>query len=473
MSCSPFAPLAALITVAALTPTVAHAVPQTPAEQSREVDALVQQQMAAHHIPGASVAVVSHGKVALLRAYGLADAENRVPVTEHTAFELASVTKQFTATAIMMLVQDGKLSLDDTITNVVDSLPAVWRTITIRHLLNHTSGIPEFARPEFRLDKLTDHSHREIIQLVANAPLDFAPGDKHSYSNTGYFLLGMVIERIAGMDYGTFLHARIFQPLAMHDSRFNDRHAIIANRARGYSFDDGMLRNAPYIVPETPFAAGGLISSAADMATWMQAQGSEKLLTRANWEQMWAPARLNDGQSASYGFGWYVKRDWSKKRVEHGGGIEGFKTYVTHFVDDSLAVVVLTNVDNSLGRIPWHIWGVYLPGTRYQPPKPIADTDTATTSLLRRAAVALSQGTGDSSWYTPKVQRYYFPDRIKIRKATLGSFGSAKTFDLTEVKDENGRQKRTYRAIFGTTPLHFTFWLTPDRKIDDVDWEVE
>jgi CubicO group peptidase (beta-lactamase class C family) len=466
-------PVSLALAVIAIAAGAQSPAPLSP-DHEHAVDAFMKQQMTARRIPGAAVAVVSQGKVVLLRGYGLADVEHSVPVTEHTVFELASVTKQFTATAIMMLVQDKKFSLDDTLAAVLDSLPKAWHPITIRQLLNHTSGIPDFARREFHMEIRRDYSHREILGLVANAPLDFAPGNRHSYSNTGYFLLGMVIEKMSGKDYGAFLRERIFQPLGMTDTRFNDRSAIIPNRARGYAFVEGTLQNAEYTNPAIPFAAGGLASSAADMAKWMQAQGSEKLLTRANWEQMWAPTRLNDGTNYEYGFGWNVRTSWSRKRVEHAGGIQGFSTYVTHFFDDNLSVIVLLNLDGGKSpRLAWGIWGTYLPAAQYKPPKPIADADPPTTDFLRRVTVALAQGTGEPNWFTPKVQRFYFPDRIKARKAMIGTFGPLRSFDLTEVKEEPGRQKRTYRAVFGTTPLRFSYWVTPDHKVDDVDFEVE
>lgn len=455
--------------------TSAIGVAQAPARAGleSEVDALMKQQMRGRHIPGASVAVVSRGQVVLLKGYGLADVENQVPATPHTVFELASVTKQFTATAIMMLVQDGKLSLDDTITHALEGLPAAWDKITIRQLLNHTGGIPDFSRPAYRLDMRLDHTPRELVHLVESSALDFTPGQKYSYSNTGYVLLGMIIEKVSGKDYGTFQRERIFEPLGMTDSRFNNQSAIVPNRARGYTFTNFILENADFTSSSNPYAAGGLLSSAADMAKWIQAQGSEKLLSRANWEQMWTDARLNDGTSFGYGFGWNIRRTWSRKRVEHAGGISGFKTNVTRFIDDDISVVYLLNSDSGAGRLAQHIFGLYLPVTQYHPPKAIADPDTATTEFLRRVTDALSKGTGDPRWYTPKVQKFLFPDAIKSRKGGFDDLGPLQSFELIQVKEDAGRQQRIYRALFGTTPMLFTYWLTPDHKIDDADFEVE
>jgi CubicO group peptidase (beta-lactamase class C family) len=399
--------------------------------------------------------------------------ENQVPATPNTVYEIASLTKQFTATAIMMLVQDGKLSLDDPIDQLLDGLPATWSKITIRQLLNHTAGLPEFSKPEFHLNMREDHTPRDLVQLVKNSPLDFIPGEQHRYSNTGYVLAGMVIEKLSGKAYGTFIRERILEPLGMRDSCFNDQSAIIRNRARGYTFNNYTLANAEYKSSSNPYAAGGLLSSAADMAKWMQAQGSEKLLSRAHWEQMWTNGQLRDGGSVGYGFGWYIRTTWSRKRVEHGGGIQGFKAGVTRFIEDDLSVIFLLNSDANPGRLGQRLFGIYLPATQYRPPTAIADPAPDTTDFLRRVTGALAEGTGDPSWYTAKVQRFYFPDRIKLRKGAFEGLGRLQSFDPIEVKEEAGRQKRIYRAVFGTTPMLFTYWLTPDHKVDDVDFEVE
>ena len=440
--------------------------------RAREVDAFMKQQMTARHIPGAAVAVVSHGRTVLIKGYGLADVEHGVRVVDHTVFELGSVTKQFTATAIMILVQDRKLSLEDSVGGLLDNLPDTWRGLTIRQLLTHTSGLPEYSRPEFHLDFRRDYSRQDLLGLVTNAPLDFAPGAQLSYSNTGYFLLGVVIEKASGKSYGDFLRERIFERLGMKDTRLNDRTSIIGNRAHGYSLVDYVVTNAPYVSPTTTFAAGGLVSSAADMALWLQAQGSTTLLTHAHWDAMWTKTRLNGGASADYGFGWYVRANGPRKRLEHSGGVQGFSAYTANFVDDSLSVMFLANSDVPVGRLGAGLSEIYLPSLRYSPPKPIADADTAMTTFLRRLASALMRGKGDSSWYTAKVQSYYFPSRIAARKA-IGALGPMHSFDLIDVTEDAGRQRRTYLSVLGENRTRFIFWVTRDGKVDGVDFEIE
>ncbi len=226
------------------------------------VDEYVQKQLETRHIPGVSVAVVKDGRVVMAKGYGVANVELSVPANENTVYQLASVTKQFTATAIMMLVEAGKLSLDDKVTKVLDGLPAAWSEVTVRHLLNHTSGIKSYTSvPSFFATARKDYQKEEIIKLVADAPLEFAPGEKWNYNNTGFFLLGLIIEKVSGKDYGAFLHERIFQPLGMTSTRVNDLKEIIRNRAPGYAWQNGTLRNGEYLSPTQPYSAGALVSN--------------------------------------------------------------------------------------------------------------------------------------------------------------------------------------------------------------------
>ncbi len=199
---------------------------------ARSIDDYVLGVIQKRHIPGVSVAIVKNGKLLQAKGYGLANVELSVPATEKTVYQLASVTKQFTATAIMMLVEQGKLGLGDKISKHLPDLPAAWKEVTIRHLLNHTSGIKSYTSvKDFFKTARKDYTHREILDLVAKDPLEFAPGEKWRYCNTGYFLLGMIIEKVSGKTYGEFLDERIFKPLGMTQTRVNDLHAIIPNRA--------------------------------------------------------------------------------------------------------------------------------------------------------------------------------------------------------------------------------------------------
>jgi CubicO group peptidase (beta-lactamase class C family) len=241
-------------------------------------------------------------------------------------------------------------------------LPAAWSGVTVRHLLNHTSGIKSYTNTEiFGQTMRKDYIHKEIIDLVTKEPVEFAPGEQWNYNNTGYFLLGMLIEKITGKTYGEFLNERIFQPLEMTQTRVNKLSDIIPHRAQGYSWEENTLRNGEYVSPTQPFAAGALVSTINDMVKWDAALNTEKLLTRPVLEQMWTPTKLNSGEAATYGFGWVVHEMNGHRLIEHNGGIPGFSTQISRFVDDHLTVIVLTNRGNNVALLTHGIAQRYLP----------------------------------------------------------------------------------------------------------------
>ena len=312
-----------LLVIASLTST-GRAQETPPARCGVEgVDAIVQQLMAKRHIPGVSVAVVKDGKVVMAKGYGLASVELGVPATADTVYQLASVTKTFTATAVMMLAREGKLSLDDKITERLPDLPEAWHDVTVRHLLSHTSGIKSYTSvKDFHKATRKDFARREILDLVAKEPLEFKPGAKWNYSNTGYFLLGMLIEKISGKTYGEFMAERVFKPLGMTRTRANDLRDIVSNRAQGYEWDGKELKNGEYVSPSQPFAAGMLLSSVNDLVKWDTALTGHTLIDAQSLERMWTPTRLSDGQDAEYGYGWQTSKVNGHRQVAHGGGIQ-------------------------------------------------------------------------------------------------------------------------------------------------------
>jgi CubicO group peptidase (beta-lactamase class C family) len=435
--------------------------------QADQIDDYIRSRMELRHIPGLSVAVVKEGKVLLAKGYGLANVELSVPATEHTVYQLASITKQFTATAVLMLIEEGKISLDDVITKHLDGLPATWSGVTIRHLLNHTSGIKSYtSAPNFSKTARKDYTKEEIIKLIADAPIDFAPGDRWAYNNTGYFLLGMLIEKVSGKEYGAFLNERIFQPLAMTSTRVNELTEIIKNRATGYTWQNNRLWNGEYVSPTQPFSAGALISTVLDLTKWDAALHSEKVLKQSSLEQMWTPTKLNDGRKMSYGFGWYMDVYRTRRRIVHGGGIQGFSTYICRFLDDRLTVIVLANQDG--GRTESLAAGIaefFIPALRENAPKPLADDVPKITQFLKEVVIDFANGIGDPDRFTPEAQQFFFPQRIKEGKRMLGSFGPLKSFELMEetIKDKNGMW--SCKAVFGSQIIRLDFTLSEEGKI--------
>ena len=272
---------------------------------NNKVDELVQSVMNQEHIPGLALVVVKDGKVLKAQAYGLADVKLKIPVTTNAVFRIASVSKSFVATAVMMLVEEGKISLDDPVSKYLDGTPGEWKPITIRHLLAHTSGIPDFLNENIWVHTWLYGFDQGVLKAVARRPLHFAPGADWRYSNSNYHLLGMIIRKVTGEAYGDFLRERIFEPLGMTQTFVSPIKGNVLGLAVGYKWQDNHLQPGDNVAaPIKAYAGGGIVSTISDMAKWDGALYTEKLLKQSRLEQMWTPVRLNDGMKARYGFGW-------------------------------------------------------------------------------------------------------------------------------------------------------------------------
>ena len=306
------------------------------------VDDLVRDQMNRHPIPGLALEIIQNGKPTKIAGYGLANLEWSTPATPETVFEIGSITKQFTAAAILLLAQEGKLSVDDRISKYIKDMPESWTNITLRHLLTHTSGIKNYTT----LDgfELTRHlTQAQFVRKMGGYPLDFAPGEKWSYCNSGFNLLGFVIENVSGEDYWRFMRERIFGPLGMSSTTNRDPRGIIRLRASGYETNGaGHYVNRDYDLTDV-FSAGAIVSTVGDLAKWNAALDSERLLTEASKEAMWTPIRLNDGSTHDYGFGWFLNPLNGWQNIGHSGSTLGFSASLQRFPKAGLAVIVLTN----------------------------------------------------------------------------------------------------------------------------------
>jgi CubicO group peptidase (beta-lactamase class C family) len=309
-----------------------------------KVDDYIRQKMASQHISGLSLAVVLNGKILKAKGYGLANLELNVPATPQTIYQLASMTKQFTATAVMMLVEQGKIGLEDPVSNYLDGTPESWKNITIRHLLTHTSGIKDYINEPTQSLQL-DVSEDEVYKATIPRPLNFQPGEHYAYSNTNYHLLGMIIHKLSGKPYGEFLQEHIFGPLGMKDTSIISLSDLIPNRASGYRWDGRQLHNGEYVAPSIlGYAGGGIVSNVLDLAKWDAALYGERLLKSSSLQQMWTSGKLNDGSVTGYGFGWGIGETNNHKSISHGGGHRtGFTTVIKRFLNDRLTLVVLTN----------------------------------------------------------------------------------------------------------------------------------
>ena len=329
------------------------------------VDDLVKDEMARHQIPGLALKVVQHGVEPKTAAYGFANLEWDVPATTETVFEIGSVTKQFTAACILLLVEQGKLSLDDPIHLYLTNTPASWEKITVRQLLTHTSGIKNYTT----LDgfELARHlTQAQFITQLGAVPTVFPPGEKFSYSNSGYNLLGYIVENVSGQKYWDFLSARILRPLHMSATTNREPSRILKLRAAGYDRDktNGLVnRDVDYT---DLFSAGEIVSTVGDLMKWDAALDSEIILKNSSKVQMWTSARLNNGQATGYGFGWFLEDLNGHKLIGHPGSTSGFSAANLRFPDDGLTIIVLCNSgeDGVANLVARAVAGVYLTGKK-------------------------------------------------------------------------------------------------------------
>jgi len=320
---------------------------------SARVDSIV---TAALRIGGMSVAVVWGRDTVTMKGYGLADVENDIPATAQTVFRIGSITKQFTSAAVMQLVEHGRLSLDDDITAFVPNAPVHGRRILLRQLLNHTSGIPSYTDvPDFDRVARLDLSHDSLLAIIASDSLLFEPGSHFYYDNTGYYLLGMTIEKIAGLPYAEAIATQLFTPLGLGSTAYCSPSGIIKHRAQGYGVRRGQPMNAEYISIDLAFAAGALCSTVGDLVKWTNALSSGRVVSVASFTRMTTPVELPSRRKMTYGFGLEAGQLDSHRMISHGGAINGFSAHLAYFPDDSLTVVVLANSSAPTGAIALNI----------------------------------------------------------------------------------------------------------------------
>ena len=303
-----------------------------------QLDAHVLSYVAQDKFTGA-VLVARDGKPVLERAYGMANREWSVPNTVDTKFRLGSITKQFTAALILQLEEKGKLSVGDPVSKYVTDCPPAWEKVTIHHLLSHTSGIPNFTSfPDYGKTKSLPVTATALVGRFRSEPLEFEPGAKWNYSNSGYVLLGYIIEKVTGKSYAEVLRANILDPLGMKDTGYDDPKTIIPGRASGYEPKDKGWRNADYIDMTVPHAAGAMYSTVNDLLKWDQSfYGGPQILSAASKTKMFTAVKNN------YAYGWGVEKQGGHNRESHGGGIDGFATWIARFPDDRVTIVVLSN----------------------------------------------------------------------------------------------------------------------------------
>ncbi|MBK9154314.1 MAG: serine hydrolase [Chloracidobacterium sp.] len=389
-----------------------------------------------------AILVARDGKPLVSRGYGMANVEWDIPNSPKTAFRLGSVTKPFTSVAIMILQERGKLSISDPACKYISDCPAAWEPITIRHLLTHTSGIPNYtAFPGF-LEKraMMPLGANELLADYKSKPLDFAPGERNSYSNSGYHLLGVIIEKASGKSYAEFLQENIFGPLGMKQTGYDTHRDVIKWRAAGYRREGDGFVHAPYMDMLIPYSAGALYSTVGDLLIFDQALLTDKLLTQKSRDEMFTPFKGN------YALGWGVGKRFERASTSHGGAINGFASQFIRFPDDKVTIVVLSNVQGSGVDKVANALGAIVFGAKYELPRERKAITVASTTLqkyvgdyqLTSSIVAAITFDDGKLWFKidgqPKLE--LFPE------TETDFFMKAVDAQVTFVKDESGKVVR-------------------------------
>ncbi len=313
-----------------------------------------------------SALIAREGKVIFSKGYGRANIEWDIPNTPQTKFRLGSITKQFTAASFLLLQERGKLNIQDSVCKYVENCPSAWNEVTIHHLLTHTGGVPSFTGfADYRKTMMIPTTMDTLVGRFKDKPLEFKPGEKMNYSNSGYVLLGHIIEKVASESYETFLQKNIFDPLKMADSGYDTHDKILKSRATGYSTRDGKTINSLPLDMTIPHAAGALYSTVEDLFKWNEALYSDKLLSAKSRELMTTPIKNN------YAYGLVVDPKFNRKMVSHGGGINGFSTFLARFPEEKATIAVLRNADYGApgpGRIAQDLAAIHF-GEKYEIPR--------------------------------------------------------------------------------------------------------
>lgn len=443
-----------------------------------KIDDYLRTQMQRLHIPGASLAIVRDGRIIKAQGYGFANLELKAPATKDTVYELGSNTKQFTAAAIMMLVEEGKVQLGDSITKYFPETPGAWRGITIRHLLTHTSGIQNHVAVPHWLDVFrtnlaleTAPARDELLKMFFKLPLEFRPGETWAYDNTGYYLLGIVVEKTSGKSYWQFLDERIFKPLGMNATRSTDPQPIVPNRASGYEWKDDHFENRPVLLPAIAFSAGSLLSTAGDMAKWDAALYTEKLLKKSSLDQMWTAAGTNNGTDAAfnYGFGWFVDSYHGHRFVQHSGGTPGFSSVIYRFIDDKLTIIILTNhSDRIVDQLAIDLAGMSLPALKRPEANP--DPDPRTTAMLKELVSGLVKEKYETESFTPAMRIFLGTATGKAFWKWFAEHGALDSFVFSDRENRGDGQVLRYKVSLGGNSYWFSVAMTKEGKIAQIYW---
>jgi CubicO group peptidase (beta-lactamase class C family) len=431
------------------------------------LDALMAAHMRQLRLPGLAVAVVENGRVKTMRHYGVASLELGTPVTSDTVFELGSLSKQFTAVAILMLAEEGKLQLDDSIAEHLAGVPPRWKPITIRHLLTHSSGIEEYLALPGLPDAAHAVDHESMTRMFfERLKLEFDPGQTWAYSNSGYLLLGNIIESVSGQSYWSFLEERIFTPLGMTATRSSDPRRVIRNRARGYGLEDGVFVNREAL-SENAYSAGAIVSTLRDMVTWESALHHGRLLSPESYAEMWRPLRLGSGAPPplNYGFGWVTDLRHVERYVMHSGGTPGFSSAISRNRDSGVTAILLANHgDRLLDHVAMEVT------KRDTAPATVIDPSPQRTARLTRVAAGLWSGAPEPAAFTPAMRRFLATSSGRGLWQWVASNGELVSLHYRGSDRGQGYESLRYQAKTTAGEFRLTFAVTSEGEIAQAYW---
>jgi CubicO group peptidase (beta-lactamase class C family) len=470
MKSSPSQTLSILVLIAAA--LAAPLLVRGQADLSSKVDEYIKDHMSVEKIPGISVAVMQDGKIVLAKGYGLANVEHNVPVKPETIFQSGSVGKAFTVFAIMMLVDEGKLKLDDKINKYFTDAPSEWDPITVRHLLEHTSGMGGYPED---FDYRVDRSEEEMYKFIRSTPMAFKLGEKRGYSNLGFVTLGILIHKVTGKFYGDFLKERIFTPLGMATARIISEADIVPNRAAGYRLVEGELKNQEWVAPTVNTTAdGALYLSVLDMAKFEAAIHERKLLSTASYNQMWKNVVTNDGVAQPWGFSWHIKDINGKRIVGHSGGWQGFTANFDRYPESKLAVIAFSNRSGANPEaITRGIMNIFAPELSIDAIPAIEDKQPEMTARVKDFLARLGPNKLEAAMFASPASEDIFPNRSRIAER-WGPFGELRNVELlTRTEKEDGVRDYRYRVTFAKKKLLITIRFNRENKISDAipEWD--
>jgi CubicO group peptidase (beta-lactamase class C family) len=411
--------------------------------------------MAERHIPGAAVAVVKGGRVVRMKGYGVASLEFGVPVTTDTVFEIGSVSKQMTAAGVMLLVQDGKVKLDERISKYLPNTPEAWRDVTVRHLMTHTSGIKSYSSLEgFELAQRMTID--DFIKKLSPHPLEFTPGEKNIYSNSGFNLLAYIIETQSGKKYIDFMRERIFTPLGMTRTFDRDPKNIIRLRASGYEWIDGQHSGRDGDLTDL-MGAGSIVSTIEDMTKWEAALRGDKLLNAESKKQIWTQFTFNNGKLSPYGLGWRIGDVREHKLISHSGQTAGFGAAIHRYVGDDVTVIALTNLGEvGMGTlIALDVAKQYIPKMSLRAVNTRVSVDNALAKTIDAAIRGRFDSSVDENIFTSSLSRSLGTQRAKNLSSRLKIYGPMSATRVVKRESVDGKDTM---SVIAETPRRIFLW---------------